>query len=326
MKNYYLFILIPFFTYLILNLRNSICKKLNLIEYSNNKTFHKKDALIFGGVFIFTGFLFNFFYLIFYDENCLKYFNYVLVFFIFCTALVDDIIKLTPLQKSASISIIFFVVLFFDETMRITSLNSYYFGFLYFSDSKYISFFLPIIFCILFINAFNFIDGINGLAAAVGLSIILYIFLKNDSLIACFFIITIYISIFLYLNLNKNVFLGDAGNYLISILISILLIKQNHFTPRQYLSEEIFLLLSVPGIDMIRLFFFRIKNKKNPFLGDLNHFHHLLIKKFYLQKSLLIYLMLVNIPIYMFYFLNLDLFFLIFIQIVIYSFLIKKLS
>ena len=36
----------------------------------------------------------------------------------------------------------------------------------------------------------------------------------------------------------------------------------------------------LPGIDMIRLFFIRIKNKKNPFSPDRNHLHHKLLKKF----------------------------------------------
>ena len=34
----------------------------------------------------------------------------------------------------------------------------------------------------------------------------------------------------------------------------------------------------IPGIDMLRLFISRLINKKDPFSGDNNHIHHLLLK------------------------------------------------
>ena len=52
----------------------------------------------------------------------------------------------------------------------------------------------------------------------------------------------------------------------------------------------------IPGLDMLRLFLSRIINKKNPFFGDLNHFHHLLIKKFTLKISLFIYMTIIIWP------------------------------
>ena len=45
-------------------------------------------------------------------------------------------------------------------------------------------------------------------------------------------------------------------------------------------SDKILLIMFLPGIDMIRLFFIRIKNKKNPFSPDRNHLHHKLLEKF----------------------------------------------
>ena len=61
--------------------------------------------------------------------------------------------------------------------------------------------------------------------------------------------------------------------------------------------EEIFLVLMIPGIDMLRLFVIRIINKKNPFKADQNHLHHYLIKNFELNKSLIIYCLLLILPI-----------------------------
>ena len=42
--------------------------------------------------------------------------------------------------------------------------------------------------------------------------------------------------------------------------------------------------MSLPGVDMFRLFLLRLKKKRNPFSPDRNHIHHLLNKKF--SKSL----------------------------------------
>ena len=42
----------------------------------------------------------------------------------------------------------------------------------------------------------------------------------------------------------------------------------------------------VPGIDMLRLFIQRLLNKQNPFYGDRNHIHHLLLKKYGYNKTI----------------------------------------
>ena len=38
--------------------------------------------------------------------------------------------------------------------------------------------------------------------------------------------------------------------------------------------------MMVPGLDFIRIFIERITKGKNPFLGDINYLHHLLLSKF----------------------------------------------
>ena len=86
--------------------------------------------------------------------------------------------------------------------------------------------------------------------------------------------------IFIYiLNFKKKLFLGDSGAFLLSGIIGFIFVNKYNNDPFFY-SDEIFILLMVPGIDMLRLFMTRIYNKKNPFKGDLNHMHHLLKKKY----------------------------------------------
>ena len=60
--------------------------------------------------------------------------------------------------------------------------------------------------------------------------------------------------------------------------------------------EEIFLIFLIPGLDMFRLFILRLLKKRNPFKGDNNHLHHLLLSKYNLKYTLLIYFILINWP------------------------------
>ena len=43
-------------------------------------------------------------------------------------------------------------------------------------------------------------------------------------------------------------------------------------------SEEIFLVMLIPGLDMFRLFIKRLFEKRHPFSPDLNHIHHILLR------------------------------------------------
>ena len=132
---------------------------------------------------------------------------------------------------------------------------------------------------LLIINAYNMSDGHNGLASFIALSWFLY-FLTYKSPIH-FFLIPIILCIFLIFifNIKSKIFLGDSGNYFISVIFASLVINQNNIT-NNFFAEEIFILFMLPGIDMLRLFILRIINKKNPFKGDRQHLHHYLKNKF----------------------------------------------
>ena len=88
---------------------------------------------------------------------------------------------------------------------------------------------------------------------------------------------------FLYYNLRGKIFLGDNGSFLIGFVIAFIVISNNS-TVNYLTGEKIFLLMFLPGIDMFRLFVERLINKKNPFIADSSHVHHLFIKKFSEKK------------------------------------------
>ena len=60
-----------------------------------------------------------------------------------------------------------------------------------------------------------------------------------------------------------------------------------------------------PGLDMLRLTFFRLFNKKHPFKPDNEHIHHYLMKKYNLIKTNILIQSSIIIPLLFYYVTNL---------------------
>ena len=178
------------------------------------------------------------------------------------------------------------------------------------------------ILCILlFVNAINMFDGINLQLICFTLFIFVIFILK--SFLPIFFILLSINLIFLgLLNYQNKVFIGDGGCYLISSIIGLTFIYQYKNFDNYFFGDEVFVILIIPSIDMLRLFILRIINKKHPFKGDLNHLHHM-VNKFTENKNLtvLITIILSLIPT-MILLLNFKTYIILVISLTIYSILI----
>lgn len=324
------FLIYNFFSFLILFfvfiLRNEICSKLKLVDYPNDKSVHREKALLFGGIFLISSLFLNIIILILTNKFQNNFFNFFLILSFFFVALIDDIKNLNPNLRIILSIIICFIGISLDSELKINNLFFFYSDSIYLNNNSFFNYVLPILCILLFLNAFNFIDGINGLASTVGLSFFLYLIIKNPLILNLYYFFIISLLFFLFINTKYKVFLGDSGNYLISICIAMILLKENSDQPSLYYAEEIFLLLLIPGLDMLRLFIVRIFNKNNPFKGDQNHLHHRLFNKFGNLKTVLIYLVIINLPIYIFFISQEFLYSLIFTSITTYFILLKYTS
>ena len=152
--------------------------------------------------------------------------------------------------------------------IRISFLEKIY----YFNNFSFI--FLILSFALLS-NALNMFDGIN--LQLIFFSIFIFIIFILKGFYPIFFILMILCLIFLgILNFQNKVFLGDGGSYLISSIIGCTFIYQYKYFENFFYGDEIFIILLIPSIDMLRLFLVRSINGKNPFKGDLNHLHHII--------------------------------------------------
>ena len=118
-------------------------------------------------------------------------------------------------------------------------------------------------------------------------------------------------------------FLGDAGSLMLSGFISFLIIfflNKNIFHPSHGASAEtIFIIFIVPVLDMLRLLFERLINKKNPAYGDNQHLHHYLVNKYKLNKDLIFYFIFLNVPIIVSLYTSINKIYIISVVLIIYS-------
>lgn len=143
-------------------------------------------------------------------------------------------------------------------------------------------------------NAINLIDGIDGLASGlccIALSVLSVIFfLRGQYVYALLAVCTLGIlmpfwcyNVFGNANRGHKLFMRDAGSLTLGYVISFLIIHMsvtNEVSPT--LSNPYMVIafstVLVPLLDVIRVVLHRLREHKNPFLPDKNHFHHKLLR------------------------------------------------
>jgi UDP-GlcNAc:undecaprenyl-phosphate GlcNAc-1-phosphate transferase len=309
-----------------------IANYFNIFDKPDNKLKkHKSNVPLLGGMIMVFNFLIIILILIFLDFEFkhLETSNRNLFSIIFLSTsffllgLIDDKYKLKP-EKKFVFSILFAALaLSINRDLIISDLSlSFYKQTIFLND---FSFFFSIFCIIILINALNFYDGING--QSIIFFLIIFSYLAYRSPLLNFYLLIILILIFLlFLNLKNNIFMGDNGIFFIgTILIVSIIYEYNELETIKH-ADEIFLLLVLPGYDLLRLSITRIFKGKNAFYGDRNHIHHLLINKFSLFKTNIVLILLILVPIFLYSALNLNFFIALIIFTTIYILLILKLS
>ena len=311
--------------FFIINFNNIKLFQIVLDKPDNKRKFHKKTIPLAGGIILIINIiLYQFLGFFFYNQLQNEF--YLNLFFITCLlifllGLIDDKCDLKPLVKFFFLTLIIGMFIYFDPSTKIETLKLSFLDIKIFLN-KYSYIFT--LFCFLvFLNCFNMFDGINLQSSSYSLIIFTYfLFITQFSIFVC--VIIIFLIFFIYLNYNNKTFFGDNGSLLISFIISYIFI--NLFNTNLILySDTVLIFMLIPGIDMIRLFFERIKNKKNPLAFDRSHLHHLLIKKYSLLKTNILINLLIISPLILNFF-SFDKIIIISLTILIYSLIIIHLK
>jgi len=140
----------------------------------------------------------------------------------------------------------------------------------------------------LIVNAFNLIDGIDGLASVTCIIVnatfaALFVYIKHYELAAVAFAMVGATAGFLHFNLSPaKIFMGDTGSLLMGLISAVMALKfielnkyPGPHSPQIFCAPAItFAILIGPIFDTLRVFIIRIAKGDSPFSADRNHMHH----------------------------------------------------
>jgi UDP-GlcNAc:undecaprenyl-phosphate/decaprenyl-phosphate GlcNAc-1-phosphate transferase len=273
----------------------------SLTDHPGGRKTHLGEVPTLGGIAIFTGLLMAM--LVFVNHNSWNYLRYfsaglVILFFV---GIKDDILMIDPYKKLIG-QIASALLIAIPGKLHLTSLH----GFLgIYGIPEYMGIILTVFVLIVIINAFNLIDGIDGLASGIGIltSLVMgvWFWISGDftyTILA--FSLTGSLIAYFRFNITKGpnkIFMGDTGSLLIGLIMGILAIRFNEMNANLAWSGRLISapavsigILIIPLFDTLRVFSMRILQGQSPFKADRNHVHHrlLMIGLTHLQSTLVI--------------------------------------
>jgi len=291
MTPFLLFVLILFFsggffvTYLLTPVIINVVKVRRLFEKRNERSSHFQMVPSFGGISFFIVFVMSLSFAEQFFNDGLAFYLVPSSIIIFMIGLKDDLTGISPRNKVLG-QILATSVLFLSSDFQITQLH----GFLgIFNIPLGLSMPLSFAVVIFFINAFNLIDGIDGLSSSLATFFFtffgIFYFLKGDFTLTmiCVSFVGMFLAFLRYnLSSDKKIFMGDTGSMFIGFVLSALVLEvmASDFSSYAHPSNlpHLFIgVLYVPVFDSLRIFISRVKRGKSPFAPDRTHIHHLLM-------------------------------------------------
>jgi UDP-GlcNAc:undecaprenyl-phosphate GlcNAc-1-phosphate transferase len=157
-----------------------------------------------------------------------------------------------------------------------------------FVPNIFFSYAITILWLLTVINAFNFMDNMNGLCAglgAIGAFFFALIATTNGEYLVALtgFLMCGALIGFLPWNFpNAKAFLGDSGSHLVGYLLAVMAILPHFYTkqnPHPLAVLSPLLVLAIPLIDLMQVVIWRTLHGKPFWIGDTNHLSHWLARQ-----------------------------------------------
>jgi UDP-N-acetylmuramyl pentapeptide phosphotransferase/UDP-N-acetylglucosamine-1-phosphate transferase len=266
---------------------------------------HKREIPTLGGIGIFAGFIFGFLMGVNGYMHYVSYFT-AAAMVLFFIGVKDDLIYINPWKKMlAETGTAVILALFTD--IHFTSLH----GFLriqYLPDWGY--YLITVFIIVLIINALNLIDGIDGLAASIGIIASLFFgvwfYLSGDygyTIMAAALLGALIV--FLGYNVTdgpKKIFMGDTGSLVIGFTLAVFAIRFNEleasgrsFMALQSTPSVSIAVLIVPLYDTLRVIILRMRSHQSFFIADNRHIHHMMLRAGFTHRKATLYISVVNV-------------------------------
>lgn len=257
-----------------------VASEKRLFDEPDHRKKHSEVVSSLGGVGMFCGFWLSLF--LFSDFITPAYFKvlFVATFILLLVGVFDDLIVMNSYKK-LGYQILAANLLWFG------GLKADFITFIGFPESEILVWGATVFLVILIINAYNLIDGLNGLAGSQGLIALTgftLIFLLNNNpelTVTALAAGGVFVA-FLFFNFGRaSIFMGDNGSMFLGLLLSLLFIEgmnaaysasaPSYLTPLVPVS-----LVFLPVVDLVRVAIIRMLQGHSPFRPDRSHIHHLL--------------------------------------------------
>jgi UDP-GlcNAc:undecaprenyl-phosphate/decaprenyl-phosphate GlcNAc-1-phosphate transferase len=286
----------------------------NLFDVPDHRKLHVNPIPSLGGVAIFCGFilaaLISSSANISTVNNTQSQFMAAAFMVVFFTGVMDDVMEITALKKLIA-QIIAALILHVKLNLQLKGLHGV-FG-IYEQLPNFISIVFTFFTIVVITNAFNLIDGIDGLAASLGILTTscfgIYFISIGEQVDAvwAFSMAGALLAFLIYNHHPAKIFMGDTGSLTLGLLNAYLVIRfielatapdtQSTFLKVTHAPVLGMAILAVPLVDTLRVFAIRILKGRSPFSPDRNHIHHLLIDRGFSHNHITLLLVLANIVI-----------------------------
>ena len=316
-ESFILFLINFSITYRLSPILRNIGFKLDLIDKPEERKINKRSLVRVGGISFIISFIISLTIIFLFTKNNFvtsnEYNNFFSISIIisllsFLLGFADDVKSLSPIFRLFMQLIISALV--WSCGVQITNIDI---SFLkldieYIQLSKFISFFLTIIWITGITNAINWIDGLDGLASSlVGISSLSLgaLIIKGGHIQEGLVLIGISGSCLGFLIFNSypaKLIMGDGGSYFLGFNLGYLSILGSKF----YLISDslnlytqklhIFILIfAIPLFDMAYVILVRLLKGLSPFYPDNNHLHHRLMNYGFTHEKVVRFLTVANI-------------------------------
>ena len=158
-----------------------------------------------------------------------------------------------------------------------------------FIESKLITTILSVFWIVLMINAFNFLDNMDGASAGIALiaTCVLMAAAIRSGQVFVGAMGAVFIGALLgFLVFNfppAKIFMGDCGSMVVGFFVALLTLQTTYYNAEA--GTELYsvfmpaIVMAVPLYDFISVTFLRLKQGKSPFVGDTQHFSHRLKRR-----------------------------------------------
>ena len=174
--------------------------------------------------------------------------------------------------------------------------------------SNNLNFIFTVLWVLTLMNSINFIDNMDGFASinlifiCFALSLLSFVLNQNYLADISFILLFVILGFFIFNFPPAKIYMGDSGSLFIGFILGFISILFNWNPDDEiYIFSSfapVFLFFTIPLLDFLTVFVYRLKNKISPTTGGTDHISHRLINKGYSAKKILLIFTIINLVIF----------------------------